>query len=497
MVQKTFIWSAIVATLGLAANVMAEESDVLTLTQKNFATEVLDKDLMLVEFFAPWCGHCRALAPEYEKAATELKAKDIPIAKVDCTENQDLCQEYEVQGYPTLKVFRKGETADYQGPRKADGIVNYMVKQSLPALSEVASAENLAAFKQSDRVVVVGYANDAASKAALEKIASSLREEYVFGIVSDEALAKSENVEKFPSLVLYKQFDEGRNDRVGAFDDQEAIEQFIKANAMPLLDDVSPQNFKSYVDAGLPLAFIFTESKEDSQKLTEVFLPFAQQYKGKISFVRIDANDFGPHARNVGLKEGHWPAFAIQHLDDASKFPLDQSTELTSENVKDFLEKYISGDMEPAISSQDIPATNDGPVKVVVAKQFNEIVLDKSKDVFLEVYAPWCGHCKNLAPTWDQLGQMAKEQTGGALVIGKMDGTENDIPKEGGFTVAGFPTLKFFKAETNEMIDYHGDRSLDDLIQFINLHSSQPISLSSTADQDATKDDADLDHDEL
>lgn len=67
------------------------------------------------------------IAPEYEIAATQLKDK-VKIAKVDCTENQDLCQKYDVRGYPTLKVFRNGETSDYKGARKADGIVSYMQK---------------------------------------------------------------------------------------------------------------------------------------------------------------------------------------------------------------------------------------------------------------------------------------------------------------------------------------------------------------------------------
>lgn len=68
------------------------------------------------------CGHCKRLAPEYEKAATALAGDDpaIPLAKVDCPANSGLCSRFGVTGYPTLKIFRGGEfSADYGGPRSA------------------------------------------------------------------------------------------------------------------------------------------------------------------------------------------------------------------------------------------------------------------------------------------------------------------------------------------------------------------------------------------
>lgn len=69
------------------------------------------------------CGHCKRLAPEYEKAAKELsnRTPPIPLAKVDATTESDLATRFGVSGYPTLKIFRKGKAFDYNGPREKFG----------------------------------------------------------------------------------------------------------------------------------------------------------------------------------------------------------------------------------------------------------------------------------------------------------------------------------------------------------------------------------------
>jgi protein disulfide-isomerase A1 len=85
------------------------ETNVITLKTDTFDEFVKEHPLVL------------ALAPKYEEAATELKAKDIPLVKVDCTEEEELCRTYEVDGYPTLKVFRGADShKPYAGARKTD-----------------------------------------------------------------------------------------------------------------------------------------------------------------------------------------------------------------------------------------------------------------------------------------------------------------------------------------------------------------------------------------
>lgn len=109
---------------------------------------------------------------------------------------------------------------------------------------------------------------------------------------------------------------------------------------------------------------------------------------------------------------------------------------------------------------------------VVVGNSFEKIVLDNSKDVFIELYAPWCGHCKKLEPVYKDLAKRFKKSKG--LVIAKMDATANDAPEP--YLSSGYPTIYFAPAgKKSAPIKYSGDRSLDEMTKFIKEHATVPL----------------------
>jgi protein disulfide-isomerase A1 len=347
-----------------------------------------------------------------------------------------------------------------------------MTKQNLPAVSEV-TKDTIEEFKTADKVVLVAFfaADDKASNETFTSVANGLRDNYLFGATSDAALAKAEGVE-VPGLVLYKSFDDGKDIYTEKFD-KEAIESFAKVSSTPLVGEVGPETYSGYMAAGIPLAYIFAETQEERDTLAKELRPLAQKHKGAINFATIDAKSFGQHAGNLNLEAGKFPAFAIQKTEKNQKFPYDQEKAITEKDIGSFVDDFLAGKVEPSIKSEPIPETQEGPVTVVVAKNYEDVVINNDKDVLVEFYAPWCGHCKALAPKYEELAAMyATDEFSKLVTVAKVDATLNDVPDE----IQGFPTIKLFAAgKKDSPIDYSGSRTIEDLAQFIKENGSHKV----------------------
>jgi len=196
--------------------------------------------------------------------------------------------------------------------------------------------------------------------------------------------------------------------------------------------------------------------------------PHAVASKGKLNWVYIDWAKYSKHSERLGLSGKVVPAMAIENIADGIHYAFNEETPITSESVGTWIDAFLNGKLEPTIKSEEIPETNDGPVKIVVAKTFDEIVFDTTKDVLVEFYAPWCGHCKQLAPVYEQLG--AELSSISSVVVAKIDATSNDVNPNLG--IRGFPTIKLFPANDKQNpIDYEGDRTKEDLTTFIETNA--------------------------
>jgi protein disulfide-isomerase A1 len=268
----------------------------------------------------------------------------------------------------------------------------FIYRQSLPAVSDVTAA-NFEEFKQADKIVAIAYLSSPSDPLAVvfKDTAEKHRDDYLFGQSTDTAAIEVAGVTP-PAIVLYRAFD----DPVSAYPypvtsaTVEEIEGWIKDLSIPVIDEVNAENYMSYAQSGKPLAYLFIDpTSETKDEYIERVRAVALEYKAKINFVWIDAIKFGDHAKALNLPESDWPSFALQDLETQLKYPIDQETELTTAVVKDWVESFIAGSLEPTLKSQPIPESQDEAVYTLVGKEFEKVVSQSDKHIFVEFYASW------------------------------------------------------------------------------------------------------------
>jgi len=248
-------------------------------------------------------------------------------------------------------------------------------------------------------------------------------------------------------------------------------------HAYPYVGEVTAQ-YARISQRGLPMVLVFLDSS-DKAALDETLAwlePVAKSHYSTLSFAYVGKSY---HARlpQLGGSGNVLPTLVVLG-DSGNKWPFDETQAFNSENVLKHLAAVADGTAKLFFKSEEIPATNDEPVKVVVGHSFKTIVHDPTKDVFVEFYAPWCGHCKSLAPIWAELGERFKDSK--TVVIAKMDATANDVL---GVNIQGFPTVMLFRAgNKDEPVDYQGDRDVESFVAFIQEQTGAEASATPAAE---------------
>jgi len=467
----------------LCFSAFAASSDVLDLTTDTFDETINNNNFVLVKFHAPWCGHCKTLAPEYVKAAATLKSEgsEVVLAEVDATAQRELGDKYGVKGFPTLKFFRGGKPTDYDGPRKAAGIVSWISKKTGPPCTAISTVEQLEAFKEKADVVVVGaFGDDAEAKAAFE--AAAISSEVSYGLLDGTEVIAAAGLTA-PGVTVFQSFDEGRADFTGSFDEA-SISQFVAGNKMPLVIPFSNEKSNDIFGSDIQthtLVFIdeddatFADTVKDMAAVSKnfkgqaLFVTVASEHDRILGFFGIEKEDM-PTVRIVAMG-GQIRKFAIP------AGPVNEAT------LGAFVKSYFDGELKPDLKSADIPA-EQGNVRVLVGKNFDDEVLNSEKDVLVKFYAPWCGHCKSLAPIWDTVGE--KFAGIDSVVIAKFDATANE---HAAVEVEGFPTIKFYKAgDKANAIDFEGSRTEDGIIEFLKENAGIPFNLEDAPEPEEGKD---------
>jgi len=467
-------------------------SDVVVLTTENFDEVVMNEDFVIVEFYAPWCGHCKKLEPEWEAAATILKKDGIILAKVDATENKELGETYEVTGYPTIKMFRKGNSFDYNGGRDKATIVSYLLEQAGPPSLELntkkaydnilkkgspkgAGTPVIAFFENAEDPLINVYADGA----------NNLREDYQFYHVYGANVAKFGG--KMGELRIHqKSYLQSKYEKAFlgmplAEATAQDVKEFVISGTLPLVGHYTKETAKYYED-NTPYCLVFYtvdfgyDYIKSTQMVRNKVLNVAKNVRKDVNFAVADDEEFAELLKKFNLQDSGEDVNVGCKGKDGLHYPMPED-EMDEDVLSEFVNDFIAGKAKAFIKSKPVPK-KQGPVIEVVGKTFNEIVMDNDKDVLIEFYAPWCGHCKQLVPTYNQLGEAYADNKN--VVIAKMDATANDIARNDLFSVSGFPSIFFKPAGGEEVKTYESGRDLDSFQKYIDENA---VSISAAKDE--------------
>jgi protein disulfide isomerase family A protein 3 len=454
---------------------LATADDVLELVDTDFDGKLADIETALVMFYAPWCGHCKRLKPEFEKAASGLLANDPPVtlAKVDCTEGgKSTCGRFDVKGYPTLKIFRNGElSSDYNGPREAAGISKFMRSQVGPASKEVKTVAEAEAVLAKPEVVVFGFGDQPAHA----KAAAKLRESVLFAhTTSEEVMTKlghKDAIVLFRPKTLQNKFEAAEVIYEGA----DPVDKWVKANYHGICGVRTTDNAADFKNPLVTAYYAvdYVKNAKGTNYWRNRVMKVAADFSG-LNFAVANKDDFQGELSDLGFEYVAGDKPPVVAAKDASglkyRMPEVSDAKEFMPSLKEFLTQMQAGSLEPYLKSEAVPDNSANAVKVAVAKNFDELVMKSEKDVLVEFYAPWCGHCKKLTPIYDELGEKMADED---VEIVKMDATANDVPPQ--FDVKGFPTLYWLPKGSKKPTSYNGGREIDDFIKYIAEHASDEL----------------------
>jgi len=391
------------------------------------------------------------------------------LAKVDATEQKKVAEEYGIQGFPTLKWFHNGEATDYQGGRTADAIVAWILKKTGPPSTELTCAQ-VKEKTASDKFSLVYFGSNNEHELYTEAHAKlSDTEDKITFYHNHEATCAQEHGVTGNGLVFFRQFETKQNLYDGKAD-KESLSAWIKPLQVPTVFAFTEDEIEAVFGQQQSTLILFRSEDDDQSDFMKVYREAAAAHKGKMLFSYAgSANQIQDKLKEfMGVTNDDMPTLRAILPEKMKKYNAPTAAkDLTVANIGEFIAGIKDGSLKPHLKSAPAPA-EQGDVKVVVGTEFEKIVLDPTKDVLVKYYAPWCGHCKKLAPVWDELGAAYKDHPD--VVIAKFDATANEAE---GVEVRGYPTLTWYPKNNKAGVSYDGERDLASFKKYIDEQTAE------------------------
>ncbi|XP_035195079.1 protein disulfide-isomerase-like protein of the testis [Oxyura jamaicensis] len=450
-----------------------KENNVLLLKKNNFDRALKETKYLLVEFYVALSQASQNLSEEFAEAARHLKkeAPRIQFGKIDVTDQHDLRKEFNIQEFPTVKFFVDGnreDPIDCKGVRQASAFITWVKRRTGPSTVLINSTDQAEAMINADNLAVIGFFKKLRNN-SMEVFCETAKDvpEMPFGMTSREDVCANYGIQK-NTLVVFKKgkpvhnevLEDGRQNKLD-------LTRLIKTFTLDLVTEYNLETSVKIFDVPVEnhiLLFISTNSKTFNVTY-ENYKSAAMEFRGKITFVLVNTNETrnGRIFEYFRIRDIDVPAVRILNLTSNAKYKM-PADEVTVESLRHFCQSYLDGKAKLHLSSEEITEDWDKmPVKVLVGKNFNRIVFNKTMTVFVMFYAPWSHDCRKLLPIWDELGEKYKNHKD--IIIAKIDVTANDILS---VVLDRYPFFRLFPAGADyQEVAYAGEHTLEAFSEFL------------------------------
>ncbi|CAK7324843.1 unnamed protein product [Dovyalis caffra] len=289
---------------------------VLELDESNFDSTIASYDYVFVDFYAPWCGHCKRLAPELDVAApilAELK-KPIVIAKVNADKYTRLARKHEVDGYPTLKIYMHGVPTEYYGPRKAELLVRFLRKFVASDVAVLNSDSAIREFVEEAGTHFPIFIGFGLNETVISNLGIKYKKKAWFSVASDfsDDMMVQYDFDKIPTLVSIHPSYNDHSIFYGPFE-EEFLEEFVKQNFLPLAVPINYETLKVLKDdqRKIVLTILEDENEEKSRKLIKT-LKAAASANRKLVFGYVGVKQWAEFTDTFGVsKETKLPKMIV------------------------------------------------------------------------------------------------------------------------------------------------------------------------------------------
>eukprot|EP00750_Incisomonas_marina_P009867 INCI16165.2.p1 GENE.INCI16165.2~~INCI16165.2.p1 ORF type:complete len:545 (-),score=105.61 INCI16165.2:915-2549(-) len=542
LARGAYLVAALSLLLAACAEAASDEANpVVTLTDADFEDgKMTSTEFALVEFFAPWCGHCKKLEPEFRSAAEQLHgySPKVLFAAVDATTEKVESSRQAVRGFPTLKWYVRGVAVDFTGERNARSIVNWVKKKTgLPA-EELSDQAAVDAFVLKHRVGIVAYlaAGQADDETALFATARSLdivpfaftrnaalRNDLIAAAEQDSNEAGSPKSTSSSAMVVFKKPSAGFKFNSTAFTEtftEEAVTRFVQIELLPRVVEFTEAGMSDIFNGYLQTHLVFFGHFNNDDATRSMFDQLARRYRGDFVVVTVGPNELRamdffdvtanelPTMRILDLRaEPMYKYRCVGSWDRGERLQLQirlfhfgglqfvlvllagarYTGALQEEAIVDFVTQFQKGELVPILKSEPVPeqAVAAGEVVKVVGQTFDEVVVNSDHWVLLQIFAPWCGHCKLLDPIWEEVAKSRAHDP--RVVVAQIDGTANEHQR---LNFIGFPSIQLWGPGGKPVKGYKSHRTLKDLQKFLDTFVGP-------APQTATEEEDGSEHDEL